>query len=159
MINEDWKRLNDNYDISTMGRIRNIKTGHVTFGSNVKGYKNIIIKRSRFYVHRLVGETFLGPHNHDDVINHKNGNKKDNRVENLEWVTQLKNIEHSKHLPNYQINLKNRLKLHETFQILKLYYVYGLGYRLIGKLYNRSTFTIRKVVKSQTHHLPLAIDL
>jgi len=45
-------------------------------------------------VHVLVAEAFLGKRIGHLVVNHKNGNRTDNRVENLEWITQSENIRH-----------------------------------------------------------------
>jgi hypothetical protein len=54
------------------------------------------------YVHRLVAETFLGASNGRE-INHKNGNKTDNRVVNLEWVTRSQNNQHKHYELGYAI--------------------------------------------------------
>ena len=46
-------------------------------------------------VHRLVAETWIPNPNHYKEVNHINGDKSDNRVENLEWTTRSENIRHS----------------------------------------------------------------
>ena len=47
------------------------------------------------YVHRIIAKIFIDNNQNKQFINHKNGNKLDNRVENLEWVTHSENIQHA----------------------------------------------------------------
>lgn len=64
------------------------------------GYSMLFLSNGNFkefvYVHRLLALTFLGdPVGNRNHVNHKNGIKTDNRLENLEWVTRSENIQHS----------------------------------------------------------------
>ena len=90
------------YSISNYGKVYSHISGRIR--SDVKsgnGYRAIQLsdsqhKKHRFYIHRLVSLTFLGPPRHPDyVVNHKNLNKTDNRIENLEWVSQRENYRHA----------------------------------------------------------------
>ncbi len=69
---------------------------------NNKGYMrvklrglNIISKRKDFYVHRLVGIYFIENPENKPAINHKDGIKSNNHIDNLEWVTPLENSQHA----------------------------------------------------------------
>jgi|SRR6185369_4932266 len=98
------------YEISDWGRIRNIK-GRPLKISNFRGYSRIsLYRRSRGSkrhtninqsIHRLVMEAFVGPANGLHV-NHVDGNKVNNRLENLEYVTPKENSDHA-----YRIGLRD----------------------------------------------------
>lgn len=94
------------YEVSDAGNVRlrtntrRNKAGHLlkqTAATN--GYLAVSLATDgsfrRKYVHRLVAEAFLGPSLGREV-NHKNGDKTDNRAENLEWVTHAQNQEHAR---------------------------------------------------------------
>lgn len=77
-----------NYEISESGLVRNKITGKTLkpFISG-KGYLRINVGESKPYVHRLVAETYIPNTNDLPCINHKDENKLNNCVDNLEWCT------------------------------------------------------------------------
>ena len=91
---------NNNYEITENGDVRNKKTQRVlTGGINNRGYKTVHIKHSDKpeFVHRLVAETFIENDDpiHKTDVNHKDGNKLNNHVSNLEWVSRSRNVKHA----------------------------------------------------------------
>lgn len=102
MEHEEWRVVKKypKYRISSMGRVlgtrNNIlkqsfdKQGYPRVGISLGNYKNKTIK-----THRLVAENFIPNPMLKSDVNHKNGIKTDNRVENLEWCTRQENIRHS----------------------------------------------------------------
>lgn len=93
--------LNTNYIVYEDGRIYSKRRGKfLTPKMNYDGYHRIQIwkdNKSKYVAwHRVVAETFLSkPSEKHNVINHKDGNKTNNNVNNLEWVTQQENIQHA----------------------------------------------------------------
>ena len=88
---------NTDYYVSSDGRVASMKSKKWLRCSIVKGYKYIKIKvdgkRKNVYVHRMVAECFLGESTLE--VNHIDGNKMNNNVENLEYATHKDNMEHA----------------------------------------------------------------
>ena len=96
---ERWRMIvgYDDYAVSDRGRVIALSTGkYMKFRKNPKGYLRVHLPERRVLVHRIVAQAFLpAPKDGQTQINHISGNKADNRVVNLEWVTPSENLIHS----------------------------------------------------------------
>jgi predicted XRE-type DNA-binding protein len=110
MSEEIWKPLpgwEEYYLISNKGRVRRyslLKNRVTSWGYEIVSPTTPDKKQSVVMIHRAVLEAFIGPApSPKHVGNHINGIKTDNRLENLEWVTQSENVRHA-----YSTGLKKR---------------------------------------------------
>lgn len=101
---ENWRDVlgfEELYQVSSFGNVRTIKKGEAEMSQqeNRNGYMTVHLRdkgvERRAMVHRLVAEAFIPNPDGLRDVNHKNGDKSDNRVENLEWVSHSDNMTHS----------------------------------------------------------------
>lgn len=102
---EEWRAIHGGYyEVSNLGNVRRAKPGIATFVGRPlfpiesgRGYDQVALSGltdRRAYVHHLVAEAFLG-HRGKQIVNHKDGNKRNNASSNLEYVTARGNCLHA----------------------------------------------------------------
>jgi hypothetical protein len=113
LSNEIWKPIpqSPNYLISNYGRVKSFaRINPAIMKPTPKvngGYLNVHIKTKWFRIHRLVAFAFIdNPHN-KEFVNHIDGDKKNNHVDNLEWCTSDENLKHAETSLGY-VNISGR---------------------------------------------------
>lgn len=162
------KSQNRRYEISNRGRFKfcaftNAKGNRtykerITCGSDHSaGYKLIskVEGLNTLYIHIAVATTFIDNLYGLPQVNHKDGNKSNNNVENLEWVSYKENLQHAR-----QVGLnKNRgensplskLTDVQALEIYKRYHQGGVTQQALAKEYGMANQTISKLVNRQTY--------
>ena len=95
------KTTNGFYEVSNLGKVKSLNYNRkgiekeLSFGKGKGNYLYVTLfkegKAKRKYIHRLVAEAFIVNNKKLPCVNHINGNKSDNNIDNLEWVTHKEN--------------------------------------------------------------------
>lgn len=109
-MNEEWRPVvgyEQWYEISSLGRLRRLFPSLGTTVGRIRKYRKILPNgyaqirmnvAGRFvskYVHQMVAEAFLGPRKEGMEVNHKDRDRANNVLSNLEWSSRLQNVRHS----------------------------------------------------------------
>jgi hypothetical protein len=167
---EVWKKIEgfENYEVSNYGNVKRLDSlvyqsgrvfkykGRILKQENVKGYKRVSLSKckivKRFQVHRLVSLSFIKNTENKPCVNHINGIKYDNRVENLEWVTYSENEKHSFKFLGKKGNgiLGRKIDIKELDNIKKLY-KNGMYQKDIAIIYNVSNSCIQQILNGKRY--------
>jgi NTP pyrophosphatase (non-canonical NTP hydrolase) len=163
------------YEVSSLGRIRSVardvrskmsKTG--TRRTNGRILKTNSISNAGYYsakmsiegkkvywdLHRLVLQSFRPCSDNRNEVNHKNGNKLDNRIENLEWITRGDNVRHVYASGNKVTKKGSQVSISKLTEsdipVIRKLIANGATYKSVGDMYGVSYVAIIQIIKNKT---------
>jgi hypothetical protein len=162
-MDEIWKDIDGYkgiYQVSNFGNVKN-KSMVLSLRTN-RGYKYITLykdgKTTSKAVHRLVAISFIPNKKNKSEVNHKDGDKQNNRIDNLEWCTPSENSKHAYATglkkpikANGELNINAKLSKKEVFEIRNRY-VKGCkvnGTTAIAKDYGISKSQVCRIVSNK----------
>lgn len=163
---EKWMPIigyENKYEVSNFGRVRsknqfgqyNIKEIYTTDGGYPIVQLNYKTKNKTILVHRLVAQAFIDNPENKKVVNHIDGNRKNNNAYNLEWVTVKENNQRKTKNPkfNYHSGERNssaKLTQQKVIEIYEKALKRNKTFTEIGKEYNVSDTTVSYILKKKT---------
>lgn len=156
---EQWKAVagyEGLYEVSNFGRVKSLgndkkkKEKILSPGVNSREYLKIGLRKDRTRVthsiHRLVAAAFIDNPDGKRTVNHKDGNKKNNNVTNLEWATDSENVKHS-----YASLGRASGERHggANAEIRRLYAVGNISHRELGEMFGISKTQIGYILSNK----------
>lgn len=174
MTTEEWKEVSGfegKYQISTTGLVKSmdrfvpsgfgserpIKGCLIKQGEHPQGYRYVLFsdcgKSKKFLVHRLVAMTFIDNLNYYPQVNHLDGNKSNNDICNLEWVTAQQNCHHAianKLYVNAKgINCSNAKLNDDIVRDIRKQAASGIWHKILAAQYGIGRKAVTKIVNLQ----------
>ena len=173
-MQEIWKSLKeiveygDNYEVSNLGRVRSIDR-RVNSRNGKRLVKGQILKQQidrygycrvhcylngkgrNYQVHRLVALSFIPNLENKPQVNHKDGNKQNNRIDNLEWSTNKENVEHAFSIGlnegiKGEENVNAKLTESDVVEIYNLYKTNKYSTTELASIFNTSATNVFNIV-------------
>lgn len=177
-MQEIWKPVvgfENRYEVSSLGRFKALAR-NITYIDGRRGYlKERLVKgtiqktgyiavsfdsKTRRLAHQVVAEAFLGVPEYKQTVNHKNGNKIDNRIDNLEWATYKQNNAHARQtgLNKQHGERANLAKYSDQFiaAVRNVYAEYRPTYEKLGDMFGLTGCHARQIVLKLTRKKPTA---
>jgi hypothetical protein len=162
---ENWKQVKcfDSYFVSDLGRVKKIyensKIKMLKQRFSKDGYLRVALSKNRIVkewrVSRIVAEHFIENEKNLDTVNHKDGNKTNNKVENLEWMTRSEQMYHAYSLglkkpKTGEKNVNSKISNAESEEIRIKYKQGNMSYLRLSEIYGISTASIQRIVTNKS---------
>lgn len=152
---DEWRphQLYPEIACSPCGKVLTIKSGRVLSQFNENGYKKVSFKSNKLnvirFAHRLVAECFIGFSSLQ--VNHIDGNKGNNHVSNLEYLTPLENTRHAIKLGLKKLRPGNAV--FDEYRILTIATLLNSGKQRneVAQIFGRGQTTINSLANGQTY--------
>ena len=145
-MTREWRPIETHkglYEVSNTGRVRRVGGREIGQWKNHNGYLIVRLSKPRcqYRTHRLVAAAFLpNPHNYP-IVNHLDHERTHNHVENLEWCTQKRNIDHANAAGrlqlDYWVGRRSPNALLQDIEALEIRRLYATGKFSWGSLSRR----------------------
>lgn len=150
-----WKLIpNTNYYVSSNGEVRKPNGNLMNGGLNSYGYRRVSIHHKEYLVHRLVAQAFIPNPNNLPQVNHIDGDKTHNFVDNLEWVDNYHNylhaVEHGLRPQEFKKGVQN-INSKLTKQDVEDIKTSNLTAKDLSIKYNMDISNIYKIQKGETY--------
>lgn len=158
---EVWKDLEGYvglYQVSTLGRVRGLRRNKKILKPAISGNGSLTVvlcsyKRWTKSVHRLIAQTFIPNYENKPEVNHIDGDRTNNRVDNLEWVTRSENEKHAYRTglksQKGESNFRSKLKVTDIDKI-RTFRRYGLPQYEIAKIFGVTPACVSSVCRRIT---------
>lgn len=150
---EEWiqTKQDEFYEVSNLGRVRH--DGRILSGSiQSDGYIRVNIRGKSYPKHRVVAEAFIDNPENKPFVNHIDGNKQNNQVDNLEWCTQSENVKHAYEnniAPKGLSTYKGKFTDEEREDIKRCYDTGLFSRRQLAEKYNVSHTCINDIINDK----------